>query len=74
MSRNTVRRVSRSGATEVRPLFGGACCLHAGFGLGFGRTVTEGRVSRPDGQVENQVGVMRERLLDADTRSIWNAD
>ena len=28
-----------------------------------GRTVAEGRVSRPNGQVENQVGVVRERLF-----------
>jgi len=28
-----------------------------------GRTVAEGRRSRPDGQVENQAGVLRERLF-----------
>jgi hypothetical protein len=37
--------------------------LHPGIGLGFGRTVAEGRVSRPDGQVENQVGLVRERFF-----------
>ena len=37
-----------------------ACTPAAG---GVGRTVAEGRVSRPDGQVENQVGVARERFF-----------
>ncbi len=37
--------------------------MHAGIGLGSGRTVAEGRVSRPDGQVENQVGLVRERFF-----------
>lgn len=37
--------------------------MHAGLGLGFGRTVAEGRVSRPDGQVENQVGNLRDLLF-----------
>src|ERR1700689_3710391 len=31
--------------------------------LGFGRTVAEGRVSRPDGQVENLVGNLRDLLF-----------
>lgn len=37
--------------------------MHAGRGMGFGRTVAEGRVSRPDGQVENQVGNLRDHLF-----------
>jgi hypothetical protein len=47
----------------VQPLSGRTGCLHAGLGLGFGRTVAEGRVSRPDGQVENQVGNLRDLLF-----------
>jgi hypothetical protein len=37
--------------------------LYTRFWLGLGRTVAEGRVSRPNGQVENQVGNLRDQLF-----------
>ena len=37
--------------------------LYTGLRLGFGRTVAEGRVSRPNGQVENPLGNLRDLLF-----------
>ncbi len=48
---------------QVQPPSRGSGRMHAGIGLGSGRTVAEGRVSRPDGQIENQVGLVRERFF-----------